>query len=42
MHIDPQLLKDLENSPYSILEKLSIKEIGQILKQANFSYHQEG
>ena len=42
MHIDPQLLKDLNTNPYIILEKLSIKEVAQLLKQANHSYHQEG
>lgn len=42
MHIDPQLIKDIKSNPYAILEKLSIKEIAQLLKQANHAYHQEG
>lgn len=42
VHIDPQLLKDINSNPYAILEKLSIKEIAQILKQANHAYHEEG
>lgn len=42
MRIDPQLIKDLQSNPYSILEKLSIKEIAAILKQANYGYYQEG
>ena len=42
VHIDPQLLKDINSNPYTILEKLSIKEISQILKQANHAYHEEG
>lgn len=42
MRIDPQLIKDLNSSPYAILEKLSIKEIITLLKQANHAYHQEG
>jgi DNA ligase (NAD+) len=42
MHINPLLIKDLETNPYSILEKLSIKEIEQIIKQANHAYHEEG
>lgn len=42
MHIDPQLIHDIKSNPYSILEKLSIKEIAQLLKQANHAYHEEG
>lgn len=42
MHVTPQLLKDLENNPYIILEKLSIKEIESVLKLANKSYHVDG
>lgn len=42
MRIDPQLLKDFQSNPYAILEKLSIKEIAALLKQANYAYHQEG
>jgi NAD-dependent DNA ligase len=41
-HIDPQLIKDLRANPYLILQKLTIKEIVQLLKQAVHAYHQEG
>lgn len=42
VHIDPQLLKDIQSNPYTILEKLTIKEIAGLLKQANHAYHEEG
>jgi NAD-dependent DNA ligase len=42
MRIDPQLIKDFQKNPYSILETLSIKEIAALLKQANYAYYQEG
>lgn len=42
MHIDPQLIIDINSNPYIILQKLSIKEIAQIIKQANYAYHQDG
>jgi len=42
VHIDPQLLKDIQSNPYVILEKLSIKEIAALIKQANHAYHEEG
>ncbi len=42
MHIDPLLIEDLNSNPYLILQKLSVKEIIQILKQANHAYYQEG
>ena len=35
MHINPQLLDDLNINPYTILETLSIKEIVQLITQAN-------
>lgn len=42
MHIHPQFLKDLKSNPRVLLEKMSIKEIAKLLKQANAAYHQEG
>ena len=42
MHISPQLLQDLETNPYALLETLTIKEIEQILKIANKTYHTDG
>lgn len=42
MHIDAQLIKDINSNPYIILQKLTIKEIAQLLKQANHAYHQDG
>jgi DNA ligase (NAD+) len=42
MHINNQLVKDINANPYAILDKLSIKEIIKLLTQANQSYHQDG
>ena len=42
MHINPQLLKDINSNPFTILEKLSVKEIATLLSQANHAYHTDG
>ena len=42
MHINPQLLKDINSNPFTILEKLSVKEIATLLTQANHAYHTDG
>jgi NAD-dependent DNA ligase len=42
MILNQQLLKDLTLNPYSVLEKLSIKEIALLIKKANQAYHTKG
>lgn len=37
-----QLIKDLRANPFTILDKLSIKEIIAIIKEANNAYHRDG
>ena len=41
MHITPELLKDLKENPFVILETMSIKEISSIIKTANQAYYSE-
>lgn len=42
MRLDRQIFIDLQSNPYGVLDKLSTKEIVQMIKMANTMYHTEG